>query len=151
MDIPKNIKIFSLIYEYRFWLFILLALSWIACSAILLFCRCKIFLVVLALLPLALQFFSIATVWSGWHYRMELRNRFAKVPNMGNAIDIDRMPPAIRAEYARHDYRPRFSDVKQLLLWNILLLPATCQIPLAAWIMYHKNGILNKSQPSEPT
>ena len=80
---------------------------------------------------------------------MGLRNRYAQIPNMHNTIDIDRMPPAIRAEYAKHDYHPRFSDVKRMILWNILLLPVTCLIAVAAWTMYQKNSILTDVQPSE--
>ena len=72
------------------------------------------------------------------------------IDNMANAIDIDRMPPAIRAEYAKHDYHPRLSDVKRMILWNILIFPVTCLIVLTAWTMHRKNGILSDSHPSEP-
>ena len=150
MAIPTSLKIFSFIYECRLWLIAALAVIWILVAAILLLRRQKSFLIVLAALLFILQLMTIATTWSGWHYRMELRDRFAKVPNLQDAINIDLMPPAIHAEYAKHDYHPRFSDVKRMILWNILLFPVTCLIVLIAWTMYHKNGILNDSQPSEP-
>lgn len=149
MEIPASLKIFKFIYEYRLWLLIPLAVIWIIFATILLFYRRKSFLLVLAILPFVLQLSSITTTWSGWNYRMGLRNRYAQIPNMHNTIDIDRMPPAIRAEYAKHDYHPRFSDVKRMILWNILLLPVTCLIAVAAWTMYQKNSILTDVQPSE--
>jgi hypothetical protein len=149
MEIPASLKIFNVIYECRLWLLISLAIIWIIFAAILLFFRRKSFLVILAILPFFLQLASIATTWSGWHYRMGLRNRYAQIPNMQNAIDIDRMPPAIRSEYAKYDYHPRFSDVKRMILWNILLLPVTCLIAVAAWTMYQKNSILTDVQPPE--
>ena len=150
MEIPASLKILSLIYECRLWLLAALAVIWILVAAILLLRRKQAFLIVLAALLFILQLMTIATTWCGWSYRMGLRNRYAQVPNMANAIDIDRMPPAIRAEYAKHDYHPRLSDVKQMILWNILLFPVTCLIILTAWTMHHKNGILSDSQPSEP-
>ena len=147
MAIPISLKIFSFIYECRLCLFAALAFIWIFFTAILLFRRQKSFLVVLATLLFILQLMTIATTWCGWFYRMGLRNRYAQIPNMANAIDIDRMPPAIRAEYAKHDYHPRLSDVKRMILWNILLFPLPCLIAVAAWTMHQKNKILDYSKP----
>lgn len=150
MEIPASLKIFNIIYECRLWLLVPLAIAWFVYAAILLCRRKHFFFVWLLALPLVILPIAIATTWCGWSYRMGLRNRYAQVPNMANAIDIDRMPPAIRAEYAKHDYHPRLSDVKRMILWNILIFPVTCLIVLTAWTMHHKNGILNDSQPSEP-
>jgi hypothetical protein len=147
MAIPTSLKIFSFIYECRLWLLAALAVIWILVAAILLLRRKQSFLIVLAALLFILQLMTIATTWGGWFYRMELRNRYAQVPNMANAIDIDRMPPAIRAEYAKHDYHPRLSDVKRMILWNILLFPLPCLIAVAAWTMHQKNKILDYSKP----
>ena len=147
MEIPASLKILSLIYECRLWLLAALAVIWILVAAILLFRRKKSFLIVLAALLFILQLMTIATTWCGWSYRMGLRNRYAQIPNMANAIDIDRMPPAIRAEYAKHDYHPRLSDVKRMILWNILLFPLPCLIAVAAWTVHQKDKILDNSKP----
>ena len=147
MEIPASLKILSLIYECRLWLLAALAVIWILVAAILLLRRKKSFLIVLAALLFILQLMTIATTWCGWSYRMGLRNRYAQVPNMANAIDIDRMPPAIRAEYAKHDYHPRLSDVKRMILWNILLFPLPCMIAIAAWTVHQKDKLLDNSPP----
>ena len=122
MEIPASLKIFNNIYECRLWLIIPLAVLWSVFLSMQLYHRKrKAFFITLAALPLVILPIAVATTWSGWHYRMELRDRFA--PN----TNINQMPPAIHAEYARHDFRPRFRDVKAMILWNLLLiLPASC-------------------------
>ena len=64
---------------------------------------------------------SIAATYSGWHYRMELYRRFAVTPQGWTNIDV--MPPEIRAEYAKHDYHPRFRDIKAKMLGTIVFTP----------------------------
>ena len=75
----------------------------------------------LLIFPLLISPLQIACVYSGWHYRMELYERFAKAKHGGH--DIDCLPPVIRAEYAKHNYRPRFRDIKALAVGTIVLTP----------------------------
>ena len=115
MEIPASLKIFSIIYECRLWLIIPLAVVWSVFLSMQLYHRKrKAFFITLAALPLVILPIAVATTWSGWHYRMELRDRFA--PN----TNINQMPPAVHAEYARHDFHPRFRDVKAMILWKFL-------------------------------
>ena len=98
MTIPDDLKIFSFIYEYRFFALVPLYALWIAGGFYFLFRLKKVFFLWLLIFPLVLSPLHIAFVYSGWHYRMELYDRFAKTPHGWH--DIDCMPPAIRAEYA---------------------------------------------------
>ena len=133
MEIPASLKIFSIIYECRLWLIIPLAVVWSVFLSMQLYHRKrKAFFITLAALPLAILPIAVATTWSGWHYRMELRDRFA--PN----TNINQMPPAIHAEYARHDFHPRLRDVKAMILWNLLLIPLTALGGGAVWLMVKK-------------
>ena len=121
MTIPDDLKIFSYIYEYRFFALVPLYALWIAGGFYFLFRLKKVFFLWLLIFPLVLSPLQIAFVYSGWHYRMELYDRFAKTPHGWH--DIDCMPPAIRAEYAKHNYRPRFRDIKALAVGTIVLTP----------------------------
>ena len=133
MEIPASLKIFSIIYECRLWLIIPLAVVWSVFLSMQLYHRKrKAFFITLAALPLAILPLAVTTTWSGWHYRMELRDRFA--PN----TNINQMPPAIHAEYARHDFHPRLRDVKAMILWNLLLIPLTALGGGAVWLMVKK-------------
>ena len=133
MEIPASLKIFSIIYECRLWLIIPLAVVWFVFLSMQLYHRKrKAFFITLAALPLAILPIAVATTWSGWHYRMELRDRFA--PN----TNINQMPPAVHAEYARHDFHPRLRDVKAMILWNLLLMPLTALGGGAVWLMVKK-------------
>ena len=117
--IPQDLKIFSLLYEYHhFILFPLIAL-WAAGGFYFLRRLKKIFFLWLLIFPLVLSPLQIAFVYSGWHYRMELYDRFAKTP--AGWHDIDHMPPSIRAEYAKRNHHPRFRDIKALAAGNIVL------------------------------
>ena len=133
MEIPASLKIFSIIYECRLWLIIPLAVVWSVFLSMQLYHRKrKAFFITLAALPLAILPLAVTTTWSGWHYRMELRDRFA--PN----TNINQMPPSIHAEYARHDFHPRLRDVKAMILWNFLLIPLTVLGGGAVWLMVKK-------------
>lgn len=98
MNIPDDLKIISLIYEYRFFALVPFYTAWMLGGFYLLFRLKKMFFLWLLIFPLVLSPLSIAFVYSGWHYRMELYDRFAKTPQGWH--DIDCMPPEIRAEYA---------------------------------------------------
>ena len=121
MTIPANLKIFSFIYESRHFVLIPLYAIWIIGGIYLLFKLKKVFFLWLLIFPLVLAPLHIAFVYSGWHYRMELYDRYAKAPYGGH--DIDCMPPPIRAEYAKHDYHPRFRDMKAMVFGTIVITP----------------------------
>ena len=121
MNPPKDLIIFSFIYEYHHFVLLPLVVLWIAGGFYFLFRLKKVFFLWLLIFPLLISPLQIACVYSGWHYRMELYDRFAKTPHGWH--DIDCMPPAIRAEYAKHNYRPRFRDIKALAVGTIVLTP----------------------------
>ena len=129
MDIPFDIKIFSLIYEsgkYLLPLLFVLWLTWLICVTILR--KKKQFLCTSAAFLLFCML-GAAFTWCGWHYRMELRDRFARDktgwsdPYTGYPINLNVMPPEILAEYAKHDYHPRFRDMKAMFFGTIVLTP----------------------------
>ncbi len=128
--IPEDLKIFSLIYEYSDFVILPLLAIYAAGGLYLLFRLKKIFFLWLLIFPLVICPLEIAFTYCGWHYRMELRNRFAGTDNNGFAdlftsrpVDIDLMPPEIRAEYAKHDYHPRYRDMKTLVASAIVSVP----------------------------
>lgn len=121
MTVPADLKIFSFIYEYRLWVLLPLVILWTVGGFYLLFRLKKLFFLWLLIFPLVLSPLQIACVYSGWHYRMELYNQFAKTPHGWH--DIDCMPPTIRAEYAKYNYRPRFRDMKAMAVGTIVITP----------------------------
>ena len=122
--IPDDLKIFSLIYEYRAYVLLPLLAAWIVGAGYLLCRRKRIFFLWLALFPIVIQGLGVAAIYSGWHYRMELRDRFARRPDdPPTYININLMPPAIRAEYAKHNYRPRYRDIKASIAGIIVMTP----------------------------
>ena len=121
MNIPDDLKIYSFIYEYFNWVFFPLTAIWIVGGLYFVIRVKKVFFLWLLIFPLVLSPLQIACVYSGWHYRMELYDRFAKTPHGWH--DIDYMPPVIRAEYAKHNYRPRFRDIKALVVGTIVITP----------------------------
>ena len=131
MNIPEDLKIFSLIYEYRWGLLIPLLVGWLFGVFYFLFHGKKIFFLWLLLFPLLIQPLNIAATYSGWHYRMALRKRFAQMdsgsgwtnPDSSRPINLNLMPPEIRAEYAKHNFHPRFRDLKAMTAGTILLIP----------------------------
>ena len=90
-----------------------LLIGWVVVLWRLLIRRRKVFFLWLLVLPVVIQGLNVAAVYSGWHYRMELRDRFAQVPGAPpGTTTINLMPPEIHAEYAKHNYHPRYRDVK---------------------------------------
>ena len=129
MDIPFDIKIFNWIYEsgkYLLPLLFVLWLTWLFCVVILR--KRKQFLLTSAAF-LMFCLLNAAFTWSGWHYRMELRERYAaiRLPATGGqkGYDIGRMPADIRREYAKDGYGPRRRAVAAQVVWLILLIPLT--------------------------
>ncbi len=132
--IPTELRTFSAIYEWRFWYLIPLLLACGAYAFWLLYHRRKRFFAWLLAFPLFIGVLCIAATYCGWHYRMELRQRFAAYSPDSNTYSIDRMPADIRHEYAKNDYRPRFRDVKAMVLWDILSLPLLYAIGGMLWL-----------------
>ena len=131
--IPDDLKVFSLICEYRAWVLFPLFFGWLAGAGYFLCRRKRIFFLWLAIFPLVIQGLGTAAVYCGWHYRMELRDRFARRPgDPPTYININLMPPAIRAEYAKHNYHPRFRDIKAGIVGIIVMTP----------ILYAVGGLL---------
>ena len=148
MTIPDDLKIFSYIYEYRFFALVPLYALWIAGGFYFLFRLKKVFFLWLLIFPLVLSPLHIAFVYSGWHYRMELYDRFAKTPHGWH--DIDCMPPAIRAEYAKHNYHPRFRDIKALAAGTIVLTPLLYALGGVTFIVIASTKkLLNSSRKSD--
>ncbi len=141
MQVPEDLKIFSLIYEYRSFVLFPLTVLWIAGGFYWLFRLKKVFFLWLLIFPLVLSPLRIGFVYCGWHYRMELRDRFAAVRQgrtdkfTPRPVDIDLMPPEIRAEYAKHDYHPRFRDMKALAAGTVLLTPFLYALGGAAYFV----------------
>ncbi len=129
-NIPQELLILRAIYEWRLWVVLPLALAWLVYAACLLLNHRKWFFVWLLIMPFFIGPLDIAATYCGWHYRMELRQRFATISPTDKTYSINRMPPDILQEYARHDYHPRLRDVKAKVLWNTLLLSILCPISL---------------------
>ena len=94
----------------------------------------------LLLLLLLFPFLPAAgTMWTygAWRYRMELRETYAKVPNSGNAYNINLMPEKAAREYARYDCRPRFREVKGGILWT-LLSSLLCWGGVGAFLLFRR-------------
>ena len=70
MTIPDDLKIFSLIYECRFWFLIPLYMAWMLGGFYFLFRSKKVFFLWLLIFPLLLSPVQIAFVYSGWHYQI---------------------------------------------------------------------------------
>ncbi len=126
MSIPEDLKIFSLIYECRNFVLLPLIVLWLIGGGYLLFRLKKVFFLWLLIFPLVISPLQIAFVYSGWHYRMELRDRFGTYPRgkmngvISKSVNINLMPPEIRAEYAKHNYHPRYRDMKAITVRAIV-------------------------------
>ena len=127
--IPFELKIFSYIYECGRILTPILALAWLVYALWLLIRSNRWFRLWLLLLPCVILPLDVGFTWCGFHYRMELRDRYART-RLGwtddfsrGPVDINKMPPELRAEYAKHDYHPRFRDIKAQIAGCIVMLP----------------------------
>ncbi len=130
--IPFELKIFNIVYEYGRCLTLILSIAWFVYALLLMIRQNKWFWLWLLLLPCVILPLDIGSTWCGWHYRMELRDRYA-VDEHG-WINIDRMPPEIRAEYAKHDYQPRFRDIKAQICGCIVMFPVVYFFGGIGWI-----------------
>jgi hypothetical protein len=118
-----SLTIFRWLYDLRWAVTVPMTAIWLLVGSWLLWRRSRRFFLWLAVLPLFILPLSMGMTWCGWHYRMELRQRYATLPDDSDAYDIDRMPPKIRAEYARNDYHPRLRDIKAQAVSTIALTP----------------------------
>ena len=141
MNIPEELRVFSLIYEFRNVFLIPLFIIWIGGFFYLLFKQRKKFFIWLLILPFIIQPINIAATYCGWHYRMELRKRFGKMP--GGFINIDYMPPEIRKEYAKRNYHPRLRDIKVMIIGTI---PAVIITYIIGGILYAVVYIVRKNK-----
>ena len=128
MEIPFELSIFSWIYETGRWIVLALLLAGLLCSFILPLWRKPVLLLFCVIFPLVFGALNFGVTWCGFHYRMELRDRWGKY--RGN-VNIDRMPPEIRREYAKHDYHPRERNLKGAII----------QIPVLAVLMLLFSGV----------
>lgn len=137
--IPFELKIFSIIYECGCWLTAVLAFAWFFYALVMMIRIDRRLWWWLLLLSFVILPLRIGFTWCGFHYRMKLRDRYAankygwtdtftKYP-----VDIRKMPPAVRAEYARHNYHPRFRDIKAQIVGCIVMLPAVYFFWLLGW------------------
>ena len=140
MDIPFSIKVFSWIYESGKYLLPLLLLMWLTwLISVTIFRKKKQFLYT-SVLFFVFCLLNIFFTWSGWHYRMELRNRYAVVqkgepgwqPDR-KVFNINRMPADIQYEYQKNNSRPRQRAVWGQVVLTIILMPVTL---VGQWILY---------------
>ena len=127
--IPFELKIFSHIYEYGRWLTLILTAAWLFYAILLMIRLNRQFWLGLLIWPCIIGPMQIGFTWCGFHYRMELYDRFARTPQGWHNINV--MPPEPRAEYAKHDYHPRARDVYGGFAGCILILPF---LYLCGWI-----------------
>ena len=148
--IPFDLKIYSLIYECGRWLTLLLSVAWFVCAFRLMLRRNRWFWLWLAVWPCAVLPLGVGITWCGFHYRMELRDRFARTdhgwtdPYSRGPVDIDKMPPEIRAEYAKHNCHPRQRDLKAQTAGCIVMLPTVYFFGALGWLLRAEIG---KSRP----
>ena len=149
MAVPDDLKIFSWIYEYRGFVLLPLLIGWVVILWRLLIRRKRLFFLWLLVLPVVIQWLNVGAVYSGWHYRMELRDRFARVPgDRFGATDINLMPPEIHAEYAKHNFHPRYREVKAGIVGMVFV--TVLLYPLGA-VVYGLVGRAQKKTRPAPT
>ena len=119
--IPIELKIYSHIYECGRILTLILAAAWFFFALLLMIHLNRRFWLWLLILPCVILPMQAGFTWCGFHYRMELYDRYARTPEGWHNIDV--MPPEPRAEYAKHDHHPRARDVYGGIAACIWLLP----------------------------
>lgn len=146
MAVPDDLKIFSWIYEYRGFVLLPLLIGWGIVLWRLLIRRRKVFFLWLLVLPV-IQGLNVAAIYSGWHYRMELRDRFAQDPGAPpGTVNIRLMPPEIHAEYAKHNFYPRYRDVKAGIVGMVFV--TVLLYPLGAVVYWLVGRAQKKTRPA---
>ena len=131
--IPFELKIFNIIYECGRWVTPVLAFVWFFYALLLMIRLDRRFWWWLAVLSLVVLPLGIGFTWCGFHYRMELYDRFARTPQGWHDIRV--MPPEVRAEYAKHDYHPRARNLKAQPITCIVLLPVAYFFGMIGWFL----------------
>ena len=150
VSIPRHLICFRRLYDLRLWVLIPLAFVWLIVAIRLLLHSRKVFFVWLFGLPFFIMTLCIVLTWCGWHYRMELRQRYAAYPGVPGAYSLARMPAGILAEYARNDYHPRLRDIKAQVLFAIAFMPI---LLIAGFLLFHfkqKSGRHQGLRPPSP-
>ena len=119
--IPFELKIFSCIYECGRILTLLLSAAWFFYALLMMIRLNRWFWLWLLIWPCIIGPMQIGFTWCGFHYRMELYERYARTPEGWHNINV--MPPEPRAEYAKHNYHPRARDLKAQTAGCIVMLP----------------------------
>ena len=119
--IPFELIIFSYIYEFGRILTLILSAAWFFYALLLMIRLNRRFWLWLLIWPCIIGPMQIGFTWCGFHYRMELYDRFARTPQGWHNINV--MPPEPRAEYAKHNYHPRARDLKAQTAGCIVMLP----------------------------
>lgn len=132
------IYIFKIIYIILFWLAVISPLFFFVSFY---FSKHKKSFIIM--LPVASFIICNACIWSGYHYRMELRERFGK-DESGN-ININCMPPEIRTEYDANSGHPRLRYCNGMLFWGWFALPGYCLILSPFYLLIVK--IIKKDYP----
>ena len=135
------LELLDIIYEARLYVLVPLSLMLLMLSLFLLLRRSKLFFVCILALPLIVFPLEIAATYSGWKYRMLLVEQWGTMPD--GSVNINIMPPHIREQYAQHNYRPRFRDVKTEILGALILIPIIIGDSAAAW--WFCSSILQKA------
>ena len=131
--IPFELKIFGIIYECGRWLTPVLAFAWFFYALLLMIRLNRRFWWWLAVLSFVILPLGIGITWCGWHYRMELYDRFAKTPQGWHNINV--MPPEARVEYEKHDSHPRARDLTAQTAACIVLLPVGYFFGMIGWFL----------------
>lgn len=137
MEIPFELSIFSWIYEIGRWIVLTLLLAGLLCCFILPLWRKPVLLLFCVIFPLVFGAINFGVTWCGFHYRMELRDRYARDKSGWTdsftkyPVNINLMPPEIRREYAKHDYHPRERNLKGTIV----------QIPVLIVLMLLFSGV----------
>ena len=131
--IPIELKIFSHIYEFGRILTLILSAAWFFYALLLMIRLNRRFWLWLLIWPCIIGPMQIGFTWCGFHYRMELYDRFARTSQGWHNINV--MPPEIRAEYAKHNYHPRARDLKAQMFGCIAMIPAVYSFGGIGWLL----------------
>ena len=141
MNIPDDLKLLSFIYENRSWVLLPLIVLWGIGGFYLLFRLKKLFFLWLLIFPLVIQPLALGATYCGLRYRMELRERFAKTEYgwsdefTSRAVNINLMPPEIYSEYAKHNFSPRYRDLKAQCVGIVVFTPILYAMGGLLWVV----------------
>ena len=131
--ISIGLKIFSIIYECGRWLTLILTAAWFFYALLMMIRLNRRFWLWLLIWPCLIGPMQIGFTWCGFHYRMELYDRFAKTSQGWHNINV--MPPEVRAEYEKHDSHPRARDLTAQTAACIVLLPVVYFFGAIGWFL----------------